>query len=142
LVDKTLVLRKVAELERYLEQVREFAEITLAAYKSDWKTQRVVERTLQMMIEACVDIANHMISDRGMRTPASYADAFKVLAENSVIDSELLVTMERMAKFRNVVVHQYEEVDAEIVIGILRKRLPDLERYIAAILTCLKNLKE
>lgn len=142
MVDKTLVLRKVAELERYLEQVREFAEITLAAYKSDWKTQRVVERTLQMMIEACVDIANHMISDRGMRTPASYADAFKVLAENSVIDSELLVTMERMAKFRNVVVHQYEEVDAEIVIGILRKRLPDLERYIAAILTCLKNLKE
>jgi hypothetical protein len=37
LVDKTLVLRKVAELERYLEQVREFAEITLAAYKSDWR---------------------------------------------------------------------------------------------------------
>ncbi len=142
MVDKSLVLRKVAELQRYLEQVREYSGVTLETYKSDWRTQRIVERTLQMMIESCVDIANHMISDRGMRTPVSYADAFKVLAENSVIDSELLVTMERMAKFRNVVVHQYEEVDAEIVIAILRKRLPDLERYIAAVLNYLKGDEE
>lgn len=73
-----------------------------------------------------------------MRTPTSYADAFRVLAENGVIGSTLQVAMDRMAKFRNVVVHQYEEVDAEIVIAILRKRLPDLEQYISAILTYLK----
>lgn len=51
LVDKSLVLRRIADLQRYLEQVREFAGITLEAYESDWKTQRIVERTLQMMIE-------------------------------------------------------------------------------------------
>jgi len=139
LVDKSLALRKIADLQTYLDQIREFAGITLQDYKSDWKTQRIVERTLQMIIEACVDLAHHIISDEGMRTPTSYADAFKVLAENRVIDSNLLVTMDRMAKFRNVVVHQYEEVDAEIVIAILRKRLPDLEQYISAILTHLKK---
>jgi len=139
LVDKSLALRKISELQTYLGQIREFAGITLQDYKSDWKTQRIVERTLQMIIEACVDLAHHIISDEGMRTPTSYADAFKVLAENRVIDSNLLVTMDRMAKFRNVVVHQYEEVDAEIVIAILRKRLPDLEQYISAVLTYLKN---
>lgn len=139
MVDKSLALRKISELQTYLGQIREFAGITLQDYKSDWKTQRIVERTLQMIIEACVDLAHHIISDEGMRTPTSYADAFKVLAENRVIDSNLLVTMDRMAKFRNVVVHQYEEVDAEIVIAILRKRLPDLEQYISAVLTYLKN---
>lgn len=139
MVDKSLALRKIADLQTYLDQIREFAGITLQDYKSDWKTQRIVERTLQMIIEACVDLAHHIISDEGMRTPTSYADAFKVLAENRVIDSNLLVTMDRMAKFRNVVVHQYEEVDAEIVIAILRKRLPDLEQYISAILTHLKK---
>jgi len=137
LVDRTLLLRKISELERYRDQVREFSSITISDYKADWKTQRIVERTLQMMIETCVDIAGHIISDRGMRTPSSYADTFRVLAENSVADLELLAAMERMAKFRNVVVHQYEDVDAEIVIAILRSHLDDFRRYVDAILTCL-----
>lgn len=140
-MDKSLVLRKIAILQTYLSQIREFAGITLQDYQSDWRTQRIIERTLQMIIEACVDLAHHIISDKAMRTPTSYADAFRVLAENGVIDSTLQVAMDRMAKFRNVVVHQYEEVDAEIVIAILRKRLPDLEQYISAILTYLKEDK-
>ena len=72
----------------------------------------------------------------------SYADAFNVLAENSVIDSELLAAMDRMAKFRNVVVHQYGEVDAEVVLAILRKRLTDVERYVTVLLAWLKKSAE
>lgn len=139
MVDKTLVLRKIAELERYEEQVREFAGISLSAYTADWKTQRIVERTLQMMIEACVDIAGHMISDLRMRTPSSYADTFRVLGEHSVLDDELLGTMEKMAKFRNVVVHQYEAVDPEIVITILRKHIDDFRRFRDAIVARLRT---
>lgn len=140
MVDKSLVLRKIAGLDLYLEQVREFCGITVAAYRDDWKTQRVVERTLQMMIETCSDVANHIISDRGMRTPESYADTFRVLLENHVIDAELASTMEKMVKFRNVVVHQYEAVDAEIVVAILRKHLGDFGRFRDAVVACLKEM--
>jgi uncharacterized protein YutE (UPF0331/DUF86 family) len=47
-VDKTLILRKLAELEEYLGQVKEYASITVDRYSKDWKAQRIVERTLQM----------------------------------------------------------------------------------------------
>lgn len=77
MVDKTLVMRKIAELELYLAQIREFADIGLEEYQTDWKTQRVVERTLQMMIETCADIANHVIADNNMRPLTSYADIFR-----------------------------------------------------------------
>jgi len=137
-----LILRKLADLETYLGQVREFSEITLREYLAAWKTQRIVERTLQMMIEACVDIANHIVSDRRLRTPTSYADTFKVLAENEMIDQALLADLERMAKFRNVVVHPYEAVDAEIVLAILRRHLGDFERYRDAVLACLRKASE
>lgn len=103
LVDKALILRKISELETYQKQIREFSDITLADYKEDWKTQRIVERTLQMMIETCADISNHIISDAGMRIPVSYADTFKILLENNVIDKELFSIMEKMAKFRNII---------------------------------------
>ena len=74
MVDKPLILRKLTELDEYLEQTREFLSITLEEYSRDWKAQRIVERTLQMMIETCADIANHIISDRGYRIPDSYGD--------------------------------------------------------------------
>jgi uncharacterized protein YutE (UPF0331/DUF86 family) len=74
-----------------------------------------------------------------MRAPASYADTFKVLFENKIIGGELHAIMEKMAKFRNVVVHQYEQVDAEIVFIILTKHLGDFERYKDAILAYLKS---
>ena len=63
-VDKTLILRKLAELEEYLGQLKEYANTTAGRYSKDWKAQRVVERTLQMMIETCADVAGHIISDK------------------------------------------------------------------------------
>jgi len=139
LVDKTVILRKLSELETNLKQIREFAGMTLQVYNADWRTQRIVERTLQMMIETCADIANHIVSDRGMRAPTGYADTFSVLMENAVINPDLSTIMEKMAKFRNVVVHQYEGVDAEIVITILTKHLNDFERFRGAILSYLNK---
>lgn len=142
MVDKNIVLRKISELEIYQKQIREFSDISSQTYKSDWKARRIVERTLQIMIETCADIANHIVSDRAMRAPTSYADTFSVLFENNVIDLELFTIMEKMAKFRNVVVHQYEEVDSEIVILILKKHLGDFDRFIDAILAYLKSFPE
>jgi uncharacterized protein YutE (UPF0331/DUF86 family) len=84
-VDKAVVLRKLSELETYYGQIKEFADIIIDNYKNDWKTQRIVERTLQIMIETCTDIASHIISDGGMRPPTTYADTFRVLLENNIV---------------------------------------------------------
>jgi len=129
MVDKALILRKVASLAEYQKQIGEYSTITVDQYRSDWKIQRIVERTLQMMIELCADIANHVISDNGLRTPETYADTFRVLAENNILTPEQLAVMEKMAKFRNIVVHQYETVDAEIVILVLRRHLHDFRQF-------------
>jgi len=137
-VDKTLILRKLAELEEYLGQVKEYATMTVERYSKDWKAQRVVERTLQMMIEICADVAGHIVSDKGYRVPATYADTFRVLHENGLLNKELFETMEKMARFRNIIVHHYDKVDAEIVIGILTKDLKDLSAYKDAIINILK----
>ena len=138
MVDKTLILRKLAELEEYLGQVKEYASITVDRYSKDWKTQRVVERTLQMMIETCADVAGHIISDKGYRVPATYADTFRVLYENGILNKDLFETMETMAKFRNIIVHRYDKVGTEIVVGILKKDLNDFSAYKDAIVKILK----
>ena len=139
MLDKALVLRKLAELEQYLGQIREYSSITVEQYSSDWKIQRIVERTLQIMIETCVDVAGHIISDRQFRIPKSYADTFKVLHEENILEKELFETMDKMAKFRNIVVHNYDAVDTSIIVIILAKHLDDFVTYKNAIINALKE---
>ena len=131
----------LAELDQYYGQLKEYENTTVDQYSDDWKIQRIIERTLQMMIETCVDIAGHIIADKGFRIPKSYADTFKVLLEERIIDSKLSAVMEKMAKFRNIVVHHYDKVDVEIVIAILKKDLADFIRYKAAIIQLIEKDK-
>jgi uncharacterized protein YutE (UPF0331/DUF86 family) len=139
MVDETLILRKLSELDEYYKQIKEYENITAAEYSGDWKIQRIVERTLQMMIETCVDIAGHIIADAGYRIPSSYSDSFKVLQEEKIISAKLFSALEKMAKFRNIVVHHYDKVDTQIVVGILKKDLKDFKGYKDAIISILKS---
>ena len=139
MVDETLILRKLSELDEYYKQITEYEKVTVTQYSDDWKIPRIIERTLQMMIETCVDIASHIIADKGYRVPKSYSDAFKVLHEEKIVSRSLLDTLQKMAKFRNIVVHHYDKVDAEIVVGILKKDLNDFKTYRDAIIDFLKS---
>jgi uncharacterized protein YutE (UPF0331/DUF86 family) len=132
-----LLLRKLSELEEYLKQVKEYANVNEEQYSKDWRVQRIVERTLQMMIETCADIAGHIISDRGYRIPTSYADTFRVLYEKEILTKEPFETMEKMSKFRNIIVYHYDHIDPEIVISILRKDLDDFLIFKNAIVNLL-----
>ncbi len=138
LVDYLLIQRKLAELDTYLEQISQYRSISVQNYRADWKVQRIIERTLQLMIEICLDIASHIISDRNLRPPVTYADTFVVLEENGLIDSELSEKLQKMARFRNILVHHYERIDPEIVVGILRKDLDDFRRFKETLLERLK----
>ncbi len=133
MVDKILVGRKLADLETYLVQLKELTGIPEADYRKNWKTQRIVERTLQIVIETSIDIANHLISDRGMRMPTGYADTFQILTENRILSEKLSFNLQKMAKFRNIIVHQYEDINPRIVTAILRNNLKDLEQFRKAI---------
>ena len=141
MVDEALILRKLAELDQYYSQLKEYENTTADRYSEDWKTQRIIERTLQMMIETCADVAGHIIADKGFRIPKSYADTFKVLFEEKILDRKLYAVMEKIAKFRNIVVHHYDKVDAEIVTAILKMDLADFISYKQAIIQFLKKDK-
>lgn len=101
--------------------------------------QKAVEKMLQEMVEICIDIAKHIISDEGFRLPEDAKDAFTVLAEKNVIKDATAQMMQKMVGFRNLVVHLYEKTDVEIVYGIYRNRLKDFDIFSREILKHLKS---
>jgi len=131
-------MRKLAELEIYIKQMQEYSTITVKEYSRDWKMQRIIERTLQMMIELCVDIANHIIADKKYRVPTSYSDTFQVLEEEGLISKKQYKTMKRIAQFKNIIVHHYDKIDETIVVNILRQNLSDFLEYKDSVLKIIK----
>lgn len=120
------LLNDLRERKRVLEQkkIKDFRE-----FKSDVFLHNAVQHMLEVMVEICVDIGNHMISDEGWETPSSNRDVFKILQEHGVISESLSNLSRKMVGFRNIVVHMYEKVDLEEVYAIYKKNLQDFERF-------------
>ncbi|MFH1148437.1 MAG: DUF86 domain-containing protein [Pseudomonadota bacterium] len=124
-----IVESRLKLLEEYRNDLREYESMELADYRRDKKTQRFVERTLQLAIEACIDIASHIVSAEGFREAKDNKDLFVILSEQGILSTELLPAMMDMCKFRNIIVHDYTRIDPEIVIGILRRNLKDFDSF-------------
>ena len=87
--------------------------------------------TFQTAIEACLDAAQHVVADEGLGVPASNADAFRLLGHAELLDAGLATEMAGAVGFRNVLVHDYAEVDDHKVVDNL-DRLGELRRFVAA----------
>jgi uncharacterized protein YutE (UPF0331/DUF86 family) len=132
-VDSNLLKSKLAQLADYLADLQDIRTVSLEQFQTDKKIRRYIERTLHLAIECCLDIGGHIIADNGWREPANNRDVFAVLAENGVIPGELSPNLQRMAQFRNVLVHDYAKIDPDIIYSILAKNLSDIQEFIRAV---------
>jgi len=116
-----------------LRDLRSLAETARDDYLRDRRLHAQAERWLQLAAECVLDIAHHLIADRGWRTPSSYRDAIGVLAESGALDEELASQLVRWAGLRNVLVHVYIDIDHERIFEILQSDLDQLQRFAEAV---------
>lgn len=145
MVDAILLERVINDIRSNVRELEKAEDITWEAYQNEVRVRRYVERTLHVLIEACIDAAQHIISDEGYREPLSFRDAFIVLAEENIVSRELLLRLEKMAAFRNLIVHYYERVDDQVVFDVFKQHTKDFLDFaesIAAFLTKFPNPHE
>ena len=130
MVDKELVSRKLSQLRMYVDELRRAKDINWEKYRSDLRTRAFVERYVHLAIEEVIDVANHLVSFYQWREPTSFRDLFSILREHDIIPEDDLLTFQRMASFRNMLVHRYESIDDEVVFGIFNKHLSDFDLFI------------
>ena len=131
MTDLDLVAKKLALIETYLRELREFAN--LAALASDLRERRFIEHTLQIAIQAVLDVASHIVSDDRLGEPETNAQLFDRLAEAGWISAAQRRALVAMAGFRNILVHGYATVDLDIVRDVIEHHLADLDDFVAAV---------
>jgi len=130
MVEREVVIKRLAYMDEYYRDLHEVrTNLSWQQFSSDKVIRRYVERTLHMMIEACIDIANHIISYEGYREPLDNKDVFQILHEEKIINEQLNNRLQKMAQFRNIIVHDYIRVQPEIVYAIIQKHLDDILEY-------------
>ena len=135
-VDVEVLDARPRELSRRLRRVAAKRPASAKALADDEDAQDIVTRNLELAIQSCIDIAFHVCGAHG-KVPTTAADAFAELAKLGLIGRSLAQRLQRAAGFRNVLVHEYTEVDWKIVMRVIRTDTRDLAAFGKAVLKML-----
>ncbi|MEX0880231.1 MAG: DUF86 domain-containing protein [Thermoanaerobaculia bacterium] len=131
MTDPELIAKKLGEIETCVSDLRTLAQPD--RIRQDIRERRFIEHTLQLAIQAALDVASHIVSDERMGEPRTNRELFDLLERGGWIAPELTRTLRNMVGFRNVLVHGYDAVDLAVVEDVLRNRLGDLLQFAAVI---------
>jgi uncharacterized protein YutE (UPF0331/DUF86 family) len=120
---------KLGQLDEFLAILKGMRKTPVRKFLKDKILIGSAKYYLQVSVECCLDIANHIIAAEGFRAPKDYADSFKVLEEQRVFDEKLGLKLRQMAKFRNRLVHLYGEIDDKYVYEFVKKDLKDISDF-------------
>lgn len=131
MIDSALVGKKLAQIETCLGELRRLARPD--ALESDIRERRFVEHTLQVAIQAALDVASHIVSDERLGEPQTNRDLFDLLARANWLTPHQAEPLKNMAGFRNILVHGYADVDLGILRSVLESHLGELAAFAVTI---------
>lgn len=120
--------RRLDQLQEYLTYLRRAQQYSRSAFLEDPERYASVERFLHLSIEAVNDMGSHVVADEGLGTVERAQDLPDIFQNEGYIDDDLRDVWADMIGFRNVLVHEYLEIDREIVYDVLQSQLDDIER--------------
>ena len=125
MVDRDLTRKKLLLLESKREELKGFPKKNFENFKKDLLLQKAVEKMLEELIQTCIDIGKHIVSDEHLGIPDSNRGLMDILKEQKVITTSTQALMKKMIGFRNILVHGYEKVDVATVYISYAKKLKD-----------------
>lgn len=130
MVDARKARHLLSLFRRYRAYLDDLAARGDEELRADFAVMGGVQHYLLLAVETVLDLGSHVISSEGWEPPGSYADIFRVLEKEGVLPSDLTDRLTAMARFRNLLVHAYAEVDEVRVLRILHTSLSDLDRFV------------
>ena len=121
-----VIRRRLQKMDEYLTILDGLRRYELSEFLANPERYGSAERFLQLAIEALLDVGSHVIAELELGAIETYGDIPRILAENGYVDPELAKRWTRMIGFRNILVHEYLDVDRGIVYKVLQHQLGDL----------------
>ena len=130
MVDRELISKKVNLIRYHLERIFLKSNISLDEFLNDVDTKDIVCHNLFILLQNIIDICSHIISDEGLEEPTFYSDMADILAKEKVIREDLKQPLKNMIGLRNIIAHQYGDIDFNIIYKIVKEDIKDVYKLL------------
>ena len=126
-INVDVVTRLIAEMEQAVSKLRSLSVLSQDKFLADSNFFDAAKYNLIVAVEALIDLCNHIIVQEKLGKPEEYADVLRIIGARLSLDADFIIKLEKMAKFRNLIVHLYWKVDNSEVYNILKNNLDDFD---------------
>lgn len=133
------IVSKLSRLDEYLKYLKEIQKVNKATFTDDFHFFGLAERYLQLAIEVILDVCKLILVAENLPRAEGNSDIFEILNERGVLSKKLFSKIFNVGSFRNILVHDYEKIDRELVYVKLQNNLEDFGQFKKEILKFLRN---
>jgi uncharacterized protein YutE (UPF0331/DUF86 family) len=130
-----IILQKIQTIERCQKRIYEVYIDDIKLLEHDYNTQDVILVNIERICQASIDLGNHIIKKYKKGIPSNYKEIFEILYTEKYISDELKKEMQAMVGFRNIAVHDYTNINLEIVQAIVKEKLKIISFFCQIILS-------
>ena len=141
-IDSEVVLVRLRLIAKYRNTLlEEVNSVSLDDYLNDFRQQLIVEKLLQLMVEAATDTNRYLLAQLHQISTATYFDSFIEAGRQGIISPELAAELAKSAGMRNILVHQYKDIDSRVVFAAISKALEQYPLYTRQITAYIDSLE-
>lgn len=126
---KNVIINKCEIIERCVKRIEEIYAKSAKNFESNFDMQDALILNLQRACEASIDLAMHLVRINHLGIPKNSRDAFQILIDSKIISRPLGERLIKKVGFRNIAVHNYQEVDILLVKKIATEHLGDFKDF-------------
>ena len=127
--NEAVLINKYESIERCINRINEEYENN-PKNLNDYRKMDAIVLNLQRVCEMATDVAMYIVSTRKLGIPQTKKEAFEKLNQNKLISDDMCKKMKGMIGFRNIAIHEYKEIDEEILKDVIENHLVDIKEFV------------
>jgi len=132
-VDIEKIKRRLTEIRDNIEKIKKYSSIDEEEFWEDERNILSIKHLLLESIEACGDICVHIMAKKLFKATSSFAECFENLYKSKVINESLSEKLKKMARFRNILVHRYWQINDQKILEYAKNNLGDFEQLMKSV---------
>jgi len=133
-MENDVILKKMDSLQRCIKRIEEKSPDNWDSIEEDYDLQDILTVNLERAVQISVDIGLQIFVQINLKPPDTMSEVFTILEEHKVLTPGIARNLKKAVGFRNIAVHEYEEINWEIVQSICTKHVKDFYLFMKAIL--------
>ena len=142
MINKDLVINKMADTQKYLEELMPILQHDSREIIDDNLKLRSVERLFQLIVDTTIDINMYIITESDISVPDDYQSTFMVMGEHNIVPMDFAQAIAPSVGLRNLIVHKYGKVDIKRMIDDVKNNIGQYKDYLRHISEFAKKIKQ